>query len=409
MAVVLDHPSSALLVDEQLLRLLEEEVEVERLLRVLVELEEVPQLLAQLLAPLVPSPQAYSSRRVFGLHVGATVLVAIDILFSIAAVESPAPQLSVAVAAPTSLGISKESCTSQPACNLQSRKSFEHTDSRLFCFSLGKKPSDKGGNKWSYLVLMRSSVSNFQQNTSHISFIFSRSRALCNGMATNDALHLQSLLQEMKLSQLAKPVELTVFTDSSSGQALASKLGLTRRASMFSLDTCSYKTCLPMVIPAWKNHAAMLAKHLPASTLHKLLPKLGVRTKAADSKDLLSVFRLEMPASRKEQRSFFIGMMGEQPASAQLVAPSVASRTCQDSSVQEPRQEAASRDCQDSSLQEHSQEALQSLKASQRTSSRSSFAALMCANIFATVSFVSFKIYRLLLYAMLSFVQLSLL
>ena len=53
MEVVLDHPDSTLLVEELLLRLLEEEVEVERLLQVLAELEEVPQLLAQLLAPLV--------------------------------------------------------------------------------------------------------------------------------------------------------------------------------------------------------------------------------------------------------------------------------------------------------------------------------------------------------------------
>ena len=126
-----------------------------------------------------------------------------------------------------------------------------------------------------------------------------------------------------------------------------------------------------------------------------------MRTSAADSKDLLSVFSLEVLASREEQRSFFIGLMAEQPASAQLVAPSVASRACQDSSLQEPRQEAASRDCQDSSLQEHRQAVLQSLKASQRTSSRSSFAALLCS-----ISLVSFKIYRLLLYGMLSFVQL---
>ena len=53
------------------------------------------------------------------------------------------------------------------------------------------------------------------------------------GMAIQDALHLQSLLQEMKLTQLAKPFELTVYTDSSSGKALASKLGLSRKSSMW--------------------------------------------------------------------------------------------------------------------------------------------------------------------------------
>ena len=97
----------------------------------------------------------------------------------------------------------------------------------------------------------------------------------------------------MKLSQLAKPVELTVFTDSSSGQALASKLGLTRKSKHVQLRYMLIQDLLAngqlqlSKIPAGKNHAAMLAKHLPASTLHKLLPKLGVRTRAADSKDLL--------------------------------------------------------------------------------------------------------------------------
>ena len=50
------------------------------------------------------------------------------------------------------------------------------------------------------------------------------------GMAVQDSLYLKSLLQEMQLSQLAKPFELTVSTDSSSGKALASKLGLTRKS-----------------------------------------------------------------------------------------------------------------------------------------------------------------------------------
>ena len=55
------------------------------------------------------------------------------------------------------------------------------------------------------------------------------------GMAIQDALHLQSLLQELKLTQLAKPFELTVYTDSSSGKALASRLGLTRKSKHVQL------------------------------------------------------------------------------------------------------------------------------------------------------------------------------
>ena len=49
------------------------------------------------------------------------------------------------------------------------------------------------------------------------------------GRAVHDSLHLKSFLQQMSLSNLAKPFELTVFTDSSSGEALVSKLGLTRK------------------------------------------------------------------------------------------------------------------------------------------------------------------------------------
>ena len=38
------------------------------------------------------------------------------------------------------------------------------------------------------------------------------------GMAVQDGLYLKSLLQDMHLSQLAKPFELTVSTDGSSGK-----------------------------------------------------------------------------------------------------------------------------------------------------------------------------------------------
>ena len=141
----------------------------------------------------------------------------------------------------------------------------------------------------------------------------------------------------------------------------------------------------------------MLTKHLPASTLQKLLPKLGVRIRAADSEDLLSVVNLEMLASsREDQSSFFIGMMAEQPATVQLVASSVASRLTPSSS-----------------LQQHSQEAVPNLQSSQRTFSLSSFwrhlffvVALLCANLFVTDSFVNFKNCSLLLSGMLSLMQL---
>ena len=115
------------------------------------------------------------------------------------------------------------------------------------------------------------------------------------GMAIQDALHLQSLLQEMKLTQLAKPFELTVYTDSSSGKALASKLGLTRKSKhvqlrfLFMQDLVASGQLKLSKIPSERNPADVLTKYLQASTLHKLLPKLGVMTRAVDSKELLSV------------------------------------------------------------------------------------------------------------------------
>ena len=113
-----------------------------------------------------------------------------------------------------------------------------------------------------------------------------------------------------------------------------------------------------------------------------------MRTRAADSKDLLSVVHLEMLASpRKEQSSFFIGMMAKHPVTAQLVASRVASRPLPSNSFQQP-----------------SQEAVPNLQSSQRPFTLSSFwrylffvVALLCAAPYV----VSFQMYGLFLSAML--------
>ena len=101
------------------------------------------------------------------------------------------------------------------------------------------------------------------------------------GMAIQDALHLKSLLQEMKLPQLAtKPFELTVYTDSSSGKALASKLGLTRKSRhvqlryLYMQDLVASGQLKLSKIPTDGNPADVLTKYLGASTRHKLLPTL---------------------------------------------------------------------------------------------------------------------------------------
>ena len=153
------------------------------------------------------------------------------------------------------------------------------------------------------------------------------------GMAIQDALHLQSLLQELKLTQLAKPFELTVYTDSSSGKALASKLGLTRKSKhvqlrfLFMQDLVATGQLKLSRVPSERNPADVLTKYLQASTLHKLLPKLGVMTRAVDSKDLLSVISFEgRVSSQPPDSSFFIGMLAESHASAQLVASRAYSR-----------------------------------------------------------------------------------
>ena len=80
-------------------------------------------------------------------------------------------------------------------------------------------------------------------------------------------------------------------------------------------------------VPSERNPADVLTKYLQASTLHKLLPKLGVVTRAVDSKDLLSMISFEgQVSSGPLTSSFFIGMLAESHASAQLVASRAYSR-----------------------------------------------------------------------------------
>ena len=119
------------------------------------------------------------------------------------------------------------------------------------------------------------------------------------GMTVHESLHLKSFLQQLQLSQLAKPFELTVFTDSSSGEALVSKLGLTRKKKhvqlryLFRHEFLASGQLHLSKIPFGKNPADVLTQHLPTLNLPRLLSKLGVRTRAAESEDLLSVINFE--------------------------------------------------------------------------------------------------------------------
>ena len=117
---------------------------------------------------------------------------------------------------------------------------------------------------------------------------------------------------------------------------------------MFSLGSCSCRILLRVAsLSLAEFHlrgtlADVLTKYLQASTLHKLLPKLGVMTRAVDSKDLLSVISLEgRVSSQPPTSSFFIGMLAESHASAQLVASRAYSRRSLPRSLRpESRQEA---------------------------------------------------------------------
>ena len=115
---------------------------------------------------------------------------------------------------------------------------------------------------------------------------------------------------------------------------------------MFSLGSCSCRILLQLVslklsrVPSEKNPADILTKYLQASTLHKLLPKLGVVTRAVDSKDLLSMVSFGgRVCSEPSCSSFFIGMLAESHASAQLVASRAYSRRSLPGSLRPESQE----------------------------------------------------------------------
>ena len=150
--------------------------------------------------------------------------------------------------------------------------------------------------------------------------------------------------------------------------------------------------CPVPIWPFW-NPADVLTKYLQASTLHKLLPKLGVMTRAVDSKEMLSVLSFDgQVCSSQPTSSFFIGMLSEEPITAQLVASRAYSRR----SLPRP------------SLPEESREAVQSIPRSFTWSSFRWFfvcsAALLCVPFFFQI--FDFKLYGSLLSGTMVVVQL---
>ena len=146
-------------------------------------------------------------------------------------------------------------------------------------------------------------------------------------------------------------------------------------------------------IPSERNPADVLTKYLQASTLHKLLPKLGVMTRAVDSKEMLSVLSFDgQVCSSQPTSSFFIRMLSEEPITAQLVASRAYSR----------------RSLPTRSLPEESREPVQSTQRSFTWSSFRRFfvcsAALLCLPFFFQI--FDFKLYGSLLSGMMVVVQL---
>ena len=169
----------------------------------------------------------------------------------------------------------------QKASNIQIQACF---DSAWTCSTQTQKPTSGASLSLWGVPLTASCRTQVSQEASSVDAELS-----AMGMAVQDSLYLKSLLQDLHLSQMEKPFELTVSTDSSSGKVLASKLGITKKSKhvqlsyLFKHDLIVHGQLQLRKIQAGKNPATMLTKHLSASRLHKLLPTLGVTTRAADS------------------------------------------------------------------------------------------------------------------------------
>ena len=118
-------------------------------------------------------------------------------------------------------------------------------------------------------------------------------------MACAIAIHTKSLLQDLVIEQ---PTSLRVLA----GGSLAKQLGLTRSSRHIQLRSRFGQFQLSKVGPK-RNLAAILANNFTASGLHRLLPKLKMHTRAADSRALSTGRGEETAFFRSSSGSFFIG------------------------------------------------------------------------------------------------------
>ena len=131
-------------------------------------------------------------------------------------------------------------------------------------------------------------------------------------MACAIAIQTKSLLQDLVIEQ---PFSLRALA----GGALAMQLGLTRRSRHIQLRSRFGQFQLSKVGPK-QNLAAPLANNSTASGLHRLLSKLKMHARAADTLALSTGRGEETAFFRSSSGSFFIGVLRKASAMSQLLS-----------------------------------------------------------------------------------------
>ena len=130
------------------------------------------------------------------------------------------------------------------------------------------------------------------------------------GLATNLAFHTKRLLQDL---QLAEPLSFRVLTRG----PVTQKLGLSKKHRHIELSSQLGQFQLSKVQPQ-QNLAEQLTNTHEACALHRLLPKLEMHTRVAETKALLTVRGKERAFLSRSLGSFFIGVVSRAPAMEKL-------------------------------------------------------------------------------------------
>ena len=129
-------------------------------------------------------------------------------------------------------------------------------------------------------------------------------------LATNLAFHTKSLLQDL---QLTEPLSFRVLTRG----PVTQKLGLSKKHRHIELSSQLGQFQLSKVQPK-QNLAEQLTNTHEACALHRLLPKLEMHTRVAETTALLTVRGKERAFLSRSVGSFFIGVVSRAPAMEKL-------------------------------------------------------------------------------------------